>query len=368
MRPLCLLSALGLSCALLAPDSAFAQIYSIHDLGIPPNFAFSQANGINQAGQIVGSAGFYDGGLPIELSTYSFLYSEGKFIPLDFSGLAIAGGKGTDRWQDQEKRKLRIAGNNRTSAVLYEDQFARELGALPGDTSSAGLGVNSSGEVVGVSYPPGGAEHAFLYKDGNLFNLGNFPGGSGAQAFGINDEGDVTGEAFLANGRGHAFLYHKEKMIDLGTLKGAVYSVGQAINNDVQITGYSYSNDFSFAHAFLWSKGKMIDLGVLPNGTLSEGRGINSWGQVVGFSDTLLPSFPGVYVNHAFLYSNGKMHDLDTMIPPNSGWLIGEAVGINDRGEIAATGEINGQTHAVLLTLDCKDRRNRECEPCRNGR
>jgi probable HAF family extracellular repeat protein len=106
---------------------------------------------------------------------------------------------------------------------------------------------------------------------------------------------------------------------------------------------------------------------VLPGGNQSMGNSINSWGQVVGGSNVPLPGSTGAFLSHAFLYSNGRMYDLNGLTPANSGWVILDAEGINDKGEIAATGSLNGIPHPVLLTLDCKDRRNRECEPCRFG-
>ena len=373
MRPLCFVSALSFLCASLA-SPANAQIYSIKDLGIPPQTAYSESMGINESGQVLGFAANFVGDLPLNAPpSYSFVYSDGRLTPLDFDALAIAGDAGKDPWQDNENRKLRITGALTTQsgnyAVLYEDHFLRTLGALPGDTGSVGFAVNASGEVAGVSDPPEGAEKAFLYKNGNMLNLGTFPGGAGAEAFGSNRQGDVTGEAFLSNGNGHAFLYHKDKMMDIGTLPGAVQSVGSAINDSLQITGYANSADYSFSHAFLWTKGKMIDLGVLPGGTESQGDAINSWGQVVGISDAAVA---GDLPIHGFVYSDGKMRDLNDLIPSNSGWVIQEARGINDRGEIATWAYViqpgKQILHAVVLTLDCKDRRNKDCEPCRYGR
>jgi len=42
--------------------------------------------------------------------------------------------------------------------------------------------------------------------------------------------------------------------------------------------------------------------------------------------------------------------DLNTLLPPGSSVLVPNAIGINDRGEIAAKGVLpNGDQHAVLL-------------------
>jgi len=43
------------------------------------------------------------------------------------------------------------------------------------------------------------------------------------------------------------------------------------------------------------------------------------------------------------------MLDLNSLLPPNSGLIVTKAVGINDAGQIAATGTLNGQPHALLL-------------------
>jgi probable HAF family extracellular repeat protein len=365
MRPLYYLSALGLSGALLGTPYAIAQTYSITDLGIPPQAQFSEAAGINQSGQVIG---YYGTNSPINFNLSSFVYSDGKVTLLDFVAEGIAGDDRKNPWEEGDKRKLRITGTLGNSAVLYQDNFLRTLGTLPGSSDSAGSAVNSSGEVAGVALYITGSEQAFLYKNGNMINLGALPGDPGAAALAINDAGDVTGVSATPNGYfGHAFLYHKDKMIDLGTLPGASVSWGLAINNFLQVAGYSYSTDFSIFHAFLWSNGKIKDLGVLPNGNQSTGNSINAWGQVVGTANVPQPGSPGSFLSHAFLYSNGKMYDLNSLIPPNSGWVILYAEGINDKGEIAATGTLNGTQHALLLTFDCKDRRNSECEPCRIG-
>jgi hypothetical protein len=46
------------------------------------------------------------------------------------------------------------------------------------------------------------------------------------------------------------------------------------------------------------------------------------------------------------------MLDLNGLIPPNSGWSLTAAYGINDRRQITGEGTFNGQTHGFLLTPD----------------
>ena len=87
-------------------------------------------------------------------------------------------------------------------------------------------------------------------------------------------------------------------------------------------------------------------------GTNSYAYAINNSGLIVGNSQT------ADLANHGFLYSNGTMQDLNDLIVPGSGVtnirlqdnarVPGKC--INDAGQIAATGDVLGVTHAILLT------------------
>ncbi len=65
---------------------------------------------------------------------------------------------------------------------------------------------------------------------------------------------------------------------------------------------------------------------------------------MVGFADTAAGA------RHAFLYGDGVLVDLNSLLPPGSGWVLGQATGINDSGQIVGEGIINGQTHGFLLS------------------
>jgi hypothetical protein len=44
------------------------------------------------------------------------------------------------------------------------------------------------------------------------------------------------------------------------------------------------------------------------------------------------------------------MQDLNTLIRPNSGWVLTAATDINVWGQIVGSGMLNGQAHGFLLT------------------
>ena len=50
------------------------------------------------------------------------------------------------------------------------------------------------------------------------------------------------------------------------------------------------------------------------------------------------------------LYEKGVLIDLNSLIPASSGWVLTEARGINESGQIVGTGVLNGQERAFLLT------------------
>ena len=98
-----------------------------------------------------------------------------------------------------------------------------------------------------------------------------------------------------------------------------------------------------------------IDLGTL-GGVNSHAYAINNLGEIVGNS---YPATNNNSLYHGFIYKNGVMTDLNALVLTNSGFhnirfisdggLLPGRV-INDAGQIAAIGEFNGRTHAVLLT------------------
>ena len=89
----------------------------------------------------------------------------------------------------------------------------------------------------------------------------------------------------------------------------------------------------------------MIDLGGAPGQPCSAAIDINSRGQVI-----INTGVCGVGGGPGMLWDNGFSYDLNTLISPNSGFVVGDVNFINDRGEIAATGLLaNGSQHAILL-------------------
>src|SRR5690349_15625110 len=79
------------------------------------------------------------------------------------------------------------------------DYTITDFGTL-GGSSSFPSAINNRGQVVGYSFPPAIATHAFLWEDGTMIDLGTLTQGSYySQAVDINDHGQVAGYSATAS-------------------------------------------------------------------------------------------------------------------------------------------------------------------------
>ena len=224
------------------------------------------------------------------------------------------------------------------------------LGTLPGGPSSAAFEVNSAGTVSGDSFVSNGVVKATSWSSGSIKNLGSLPNAIFTAGLDLNDNGYVVGESVFSYGppfKSHAFLWNGSGMKDLGTLSGGVTSIANAINTSGVIVGQSDSSASSHHwHAVLWDTTlKIHDLGVLPGGNYSVAFGVNDSKVVVGYGNL------SNNAAHAMIWtSSGGMKDLNSLIPPHSGWVLINANSINNVGQITGYGTINGHNRAFLLT------------------
>jgi probable HAF family extracellular repeat protein len=265
-----------------------------------------------------------------------------------------------------------------------------DLGTLGGLYSDA-RGINASGQVIGLSTDGTGAYFSYRTAADAAINpasdalgtLGGISHGPSTIVNGIDDAGHAVGESIAISGFFHAFRTAANSPInpatdDLGTF-GGQSSSAVSINKNGDIVGtYLPAVAGAFPYAVLLKGGTLTQIGGLglgsvasmndadqvainvneqaaiwsiwSNGTVtplaplvSAALGINNSGQVVGYAPA------GNAPQHAFLYTNGVRVDLNTLIPPNTGWTLSSATAINDAGQIAGNGQINGRSHAFRL-------------------
>jgi probable HAF family extracellular repeat protein len=255
---------------------------------------------------------------------------------------------------------------------LYTHGTMVDLGA---SGASAAYGINDHGDVVGSG------NGAFFYHNGVMTDIV----GPYSTAYGINNLGQIVGQYLdTAAQRYHSFIYTNGTLTGLATPGDS--SAGQVINDSGTVAGYYWAltrlGQGTFP--FEYSDGTFTDIhgfGGLNNWI----GGINKSGQVVGTSS---PEAGGTS-EQAFLYSDGKLTrlgpeqsvayaindsgtvvgavesaqggpailfpdgwtNLNTLIPPGTGWTLGYARAINDAGQIAGYGRVaNGDFDAFLLT------------------
>ena len=129
----------------------------------------------------------------------------------------------------------------------------------------------------------------------------------------------------------------------MGTLGGS-QSNASALNDNGVAVGYSH-NASSISRAFVWDAENGIqDLGALADGW-SWAYDVNNAGQVVG-------SAREDNVSIAVLWDPAAgLVDLNDWLAPDSGWVLREARGINQRGDIVGYGYVDGEigVRAFLL-------------------
>jgi probable HAF family extracellular repeat protein len=148
-------------------------------------------------------------------------------------------------------------------AVLWENGTVTDMGNLGGSVNPEGFGVgtialaiNNRGQAVGSAALPGNATaHAFVWskKLHHMLDLGTLPGDIHSTGLGLNNKSEVVGPSLDQYGNPRAFLFNGA-MHDLNALvppNSSVYMlIAYAINDLGQVIGFGVDN-FGDIHGFL---------------------------------------------------------------------------------------------------------------------
>lgn len=283
---------------------------------------------INEHGQVAGS---YSGG---QLVRRGFLWTHGKrtylgLLPNYGSTIVCAI---NNRGQVAGNLDATIDGAVLTivsHAFIWKRGRLLDLGAPPGDEVSVAAAMNEKGQVVGYASAIGRPiddalslteHHAFVCKDGTMTDLGL------GEAKAINADGQIVGES--GPGYLEATLWERGKVITLG-----IRGTARAINNKGQIL-------IETTQLVLWQHGHIC---FLPGSNGAQAHGMNDWGQIIG-------TIYDAQNSRAMLWQGKQVVDLNTRISPHSGWVLTDATGINNRGQIVGHGLFHGKESAFLLT------------------
>lgn len=196
----------------------------IRTLSLPPGDTVGVAFFINDKEQVVGMTGTCGNTVipPFGASAHAVLWENGAVTDLGNLGgtsnpavLAVGNAAFAINNRGQVVGASALRGNQQIHAFLWTwETGMKDLGTLPGDLFSAGLGINDRGEVIGNSIaapgPPMGQPHPWLWRDGVMVNLNTLiPAHSPLQlltASWINNRGQITGFGATSDGNIHAFL------------------------------------------------------------------------------------------------------------------------------------------------------------------
>jgi probable HAF family extracellular repeat protein len=226
-------------------------------------------------------------------------------------------------------------------ATLWNGTTSTDLGTLGGFRSQA-TGINDAGQIVGWSYIPGNAVYrATSWNGGVATDLGTL-GGTYSQAFGINNAGQIAGWSEVAGtGYRHATRWTGNTATDLeaGHDIGAGSSIGFGINSAGHVVGVSSNGDGTGQRATTWDGTTVFDLGVPLGGITSSAFAINDFEQVVGYSASV-----DAIGRRATRWSGATFTDLGTL-----GGEESFAFGINNSGQVVGTSyTASGAQHATL--------------------
>jgi probable HAF family extracellular repeat protein len=307
---------------LLFAASAFGNpIFSITSLGELSGGSTSTGYAINNSGIVAGWGQNSSGGTQAAVSTTGGL-----------TGLPL--GSGTESYAYGINDAGTVVGNTyingQSHATIWSSLGTTVLGA-----NTYAMAVNGSGEVTGSN------GQAFVVVGGKVQSLATPAGVIWSAGYGINDAGEVVGAGELANGTFRGLIWSPGgKVTLLGTL-GGTSSDATDVNDSGEVVGFASLANGS-QNAFSIVDGMMIDLGTL--GGNSYAYGINDSGEIVGYS------YLADGAQNAFLYEDGSMLNLNSLLPANSGWVLEEAFGINNAGQITGMGLYDGQQTAFLMT------------------
>jgi probable HAF family extracellular repeat protein len=139
-------------------------------------------------------------------------------------------------------------------AVVYGPKRGEvhELPTVPGDAIAAAAGINDNSDVVGMSGTCGTPDtyaigvHAVLWRNGSVFALPGLGGVMNNAAIAINNSGQIAGISDPpGDAATYAVLWQNGAIINLRTLPGDVFSSANDINARGPVVGASCDANFN---------------------------------------------------------------------------------------------------------------------------
>src|SRR3954463_11208353 len=308
---------------------AGAARYTIENLG-DVNGVMPTVSGMNAAGMVAGS-------VDTETGVRAVRYVNGRkweFIPgLENASFSQANGINADGEVVGMYFTSNSSGDLVSQGFRYSDDGGLvDVGPVAGGSSSVAWAINNYGEAVGSSSMPNG-EIGFSALRGPAA-VGLPIGGLGTTACGINDGRFVAG-SWTPSSATHAFLYHMgdRTAIDIPLLISSGFAQACAIDAAGRVGGQA-SVRGGATHAFVYANGAVKDIDTFGS-SVSNVESIAA-GKSVGWY-TLAGK------HSAFVHTDGDgSKDLNAPVADAAGWVLSDAKGVSANGMIVGEGTFNG--------------------------
>jgi uncharacterized membrane protein len=366
-RPTLLRRAAALALITTLAAAAHAQPrYAVTDLGSLPGWGACTPAALNDQGDVVGHCG-----AAVESpDTMGFVWRQGAMSATGrlsggtfsqatainaFGQVAGVGDTGNGRpqgWVTTSAGLLNFfpnkGGNTRVG-------FLADAGWIGGYYTKSLSGWTSSW-VPAIWKPDPKDARKYLTID-----LPVLPGGIDSKSrtsfpIAFNQAGQAVGYGSNDQIGQHATLWNNDaahSIVDIGVYPGDNAAVAYAINEQGQAVGTS-NPPFGFRPVF-WNNDpqhRISALPSLPGDNQGTAHAINSLGHVLGTSFYGTPGSWDATPARPVLWRDGGVHLLQSVLDPTSGagWVMASAIAVNNRGQIAASGWLNGVARAALLT------------------
>lgn len=225
--------------------------------------------------------------------------------------------------------------------VAWKDGQLVELGSLGGGTPRGyASAINKNGVIVGRSIVtlPSGREvgRATMWRNGKIIYLGALTKKDDSVAYGINDAGVAVGMNLSFEESEFKPVRWKDGIVTvLPSPQGASGSSVRTINASDVSVGDTFYNGIG-TRATAWRGLAPVDLGTFNGNSANYAEDINANGEVIGNSMNSMARFTPIY----WASLDAKAVDLNTLIPAGCTDAFGiprtleYVTAINDRGVI----------------------------------
>jgi len=236
-----------------------------------PGAAITEVNGINSAGEMVGTYGQdFFGALS------GFLYSNGTFTYFDYPGESVTSAQGINDSGLIAGLATQEAGQRSTIVGFLYDGSTFTTLQDGKDSATSPYGINNAGTVVGDAGAIG-VGRAFMMVNGK-YSVVRLPGRCDlAFAAGINNFGEIVGYTICGLDE-YGYLVRGGKIQDI-QFPGSTQTAVSGINDRGVGVGWYGAGANTYAFAYL--NGRYISF-QYPGALYTFASGINKSGQVAG--------------------------------------------------------------------------------------